>query len=97
MFVVVTKSGWTSEAAKAEILDLAKRSRRIAEAQPGLIGFTTHLATDDSHTLTYWQWRAEADHWACMSSPDWGPLAERWEALQAEGLMTFEIATYTPV
>ena len=92
MFKVVTRTHFPADK-RDEVLELSRAAIEIARKQPGFQGMRVHLASDGSHTLTYWEWATEADHLACMESPDWSEWNGRWEANLADG-MSFDLQTY---
>lgn len=94
MFIVLTRMFFEPDV-KDQVMEIARLSTPIAKAQPGLVSFTQHVSSDGGHLMTYWAWRSEADHLACMASVDWAGLNPRWEVLQGAGKMRFEIGTYS--
>ncbi len=95
MFYVVTRTHF-SPAHRKDVLGLSHEAVAIAKKQPGFVSMRVHLASDDSHTLTYWVWRSERDHQACMASDDWAPWNPQWQALLESGV-DFDLATYESI
>lgn len=93
MFVVVTRSTFSPDV-ETEALALAKRSVPIAKAQVGFVDMVVHLNHARTQIMTYWKWRNQSDHQACMDSDAWCALMPGWEKLIADGKLKFDMETY---
>ncbi len=93
MFAVITKMGFKPDVAD-EVMDLTKAARPVAKRQPGIISFAQHVASDNSHVMTYWLWQSEQDHVDCLASDDWSGFMPHWQKLIDTGKITFTLDTY---
>lgn len=72
------------------LLEMAEASAPIFAQQPGFVGSEIFKSTDDARLVTLLRWRSEADHSACMESPDFGELNDRFGELVESGRIGFE-------
>ncbi len=82
---------------QSELIDLCQQNLSVFKAQPGFVSGTLLRSSDGSAVVNYLRWRSEADHLACMNSPD---VAARGKALVdflEAGRATLEVKTYEMV
>ena len=92
-FVVITKVQYPDEIEES-LLEVGKAMIPIAQQQPGFIAVTYNLSNEGNETMMYWEWQTEADHEACMNSPDWLKIVEQSaQIFQTEGV-EFSMESY---
>ena len=92
-FVAISKVKYP-QSLRDEIHSFGMSMIPLAKLQPGFISISFHQSTEDNETMMYWEWDTQADHEACMKSPDWNSLmAKSGELFHSEGV-EFSISTY---
>ncbi len=80
-----------------QLVDLCLQNLSVFQAQPGFVSGTLLRSSDGSAVVNYLLWRSEADHLACMNSPE---VAARGKALVdflGAGRATLEVKVYEVV
>ena len=88
--ILVMTRTTTSPDDMSELLEIAEESAPIFARQPGFVGSEIFASTDQTRLVTLLRWRSEADHAACMKSPDFGELSTRLSRLVDDGRASFE-------
>lgn len=79
-----------------DVLRLARGNLPIFARQPGFISARIYCSHDRTRVLTWLQWETQADHEACMQSPDWAQCDPQFSVLLDRGTMQMDVRTYEP-
>jgi len=85
------------EGRQEDILRLAEANLPIFARQPGFVSAKVYRSQDGTRVLTWLQWASQADHEACMLSPDWAQCDPRFTSLLDRGTIQMDVRTYEPV
>ncbi|CAM2063760.1 Antibiotic biosynthesis monooxygenase [Sulfidibacter corallicola] len=96
MFIAITKTYFDPEI-KDRISKMTEESATLVRSLKGFVSRRTHLATDGSHFMTYWEWQTKEDHEACMTHPGWAEFNREWGELTESGKLRFELKTYETI
>lgn len=80
-----------------DILQLARQNLPIFARQPGFLFAEILCSQDQTRVLTCLHWESEADHHACMLSPDWAEGDPEFFELLEQGTVKMEVRAYDPV
>ena len=96
LFTVVVRVRTPSADDRAQVLDICRATQQIFARQPGFVSSSLHGSPDGEEILSYLQWRTEADHVACMGSPDFRtPGGRRLTQMIEEGRVEMDVRSYT--
>lgn len=82
------------ESHQQDVLRLAEGHLPIFAQQPGFIAAQVYYSHDQTRVLTFLQWETQADHEACMQSPDWAQANPQFTVLLDKGTMQMDVRTY---
>lgn len=92
-FVAISKVIYPNQL-REEMHSFGLKMLPLANAQPGFVSISFHQSTTENQTMMLWEWETEADHEACIKSPDWSELmASSGELFESEGV-EFSLETY---
>jgi heme-degrading monooxygenase HmoA len=95
LFTVVVRVRTPSADDRTQVLDICRATQQIFAHQPGFVSSSLHRSHDDEVLLSYLQWRTEADHEACLRSPDFGtPDGRRLMQMVEEGRVEMDVRSY---
>ncbi|MCY3844921.1 MAG: antibiotic biosynthesis monooxygenase [Acidobacteria bacterium] len=95
LFTVVVRVRTPSADDRRQVLDICRATQHIFARQPGFVSSSLHRSHDDDAILSYLQWRTEADHEACLRSPDFEtPDGRRLMQMIEEGRVEMDVRSY---
>lgn len=85
------------EGRQEDILRLAEANLPIFARQPGFNSARVFRSQDGTRILTLLHWASQADHEACMLSPDWAQCDPRFLSLVDRGTIQMDVRAYEQV
>lgn len=79
------------------LVDLCLQNLSVFQAQTGFVSGTLLRSNDGSAVVNYLRWRSEADHLACMNSPDVVAKGKALVNFLGAGRATLEVKVFEVV